>query len=63
MQIILLGVIGWLNGYKISFMLQVDTLQITPEVLSLIAGIDEFRGSWRALVRLAPERAPPRRHH
>ena len=56
MQIILLGVIGWLNGYKISFMLQVDTLQITPEVLSLIAGIDEFKGTWRALGRLAPER-------
>jgi Fic family protein len=37
-------------------MLQVDTLQITPEVLSLVAGIDEFKGTWRALGRLAPER-------
>ena len=37
-------------------MLQVNTLQITPEVLSLIAGIDEFKGTWRALGRLAPER-------
>ncbi len=37
-------------------MLQVDTLQITPEVLSLIASIDEFKGTWRALGRLAPER-------
>ena len=37
-------------------MLQADTLQITPEVLSLIAGIDEFKGTWRALGRLAPER-------
>lgn len=37
-------------------MLQIGTLQITPEVLSLIAGIDEFKGTWRALGRLAPER-------
>ena len=37
-------------------MLQVNTLQITPEVLSLIAGIEEFKGTWRALGRLAPER-------
>jgi len=37
-------------------MLQAVTLQITPEVLSLIAGIDEFKGTWRALGRLAPER-------
>ena len=37
-------------------MLQTDTLQITPEVLSLIARIDEFKGTWRALGRLAPER-------
>jgi hypothetical protein len=28
-------------------MLRIDTLQITPEVLSLIAKIDEFkRGGW-----------------
>ena len=26
-----------------------DTLTITPEILTLIAGIDEFKGSWRAL--------------
>ncbi len=33
-----------------------DTLQITPEILSLIARIDEFKGAWRALGTLAPER-------
>ncbi len=27
------------------FMLRTDTLQITPEILSLIAGIDEFKGA------------------
>jgi Fic family protein len=37
-------------------MFSLDTLQITPEVLSLIAGIDEFKGAWRALGTLAPER-------
>lgn len=37
-------------------MLQADSLQITPEVLSLIARIDEFKGAWRALGSLAPDR-------
>ena len=32
------------------------SLQITPEVLSLVARIDEFKGAWRALGNLAPER-------
>lgn len=32
------------------------SLQITPEVLRLIAGIDEFKGAWRALGTLAPDR-------
>ncbi len=33
-----------------------DRLKITPEVLGLIAAIDEFKGAWRALGMLAPER-------
>jgi Fic family protein len=37
-------------------MLRSATLQITPEILSLIAQIDEFKGAWRALGTLAPER-------
>ena len=37
-------------------MINTDTLHITPEVLSLIARIDEFKGAWRALGTLAPER-------
>ncbi len=37
-------------------MLRTDTLQITPEVLRLIARIDEFKGAWRALGTLAPDR-------
>jgi Fic family protein len=37
-------------------MIQTGTLQITPELLRLIAGIDEFKGAWRSLGALAPDR-------
>jgi Fic family protein len=37
-------------------MLKTDTIQITPELLGIIAEIDEFKGAWRALGSLAPER-------
>ncbi len=37
-------------------MVNTDTLSITPELLGLIAGIDEFKGAWKALGTLAPER-------
>ena len=37
-------------------MINTDTLQITPEILSLISTIDEFKGTWSALKTLAPER-------
>jgi len=37
-------------------MLNTDTIQITPELLQRIAGVDEFKGAWRALGTLAPER-------
>jgi len=37
-------------------MLRTDTIRITPEILSLIARIDEFKGAWRALGTLAPDR-------
>ena len=37
-------------------MFRTDTLQITPEILNLIAGIDEFKGAWRALGTIAPDR-------
>jgi Fic family protein len=36
--------------------LNTDTILITPEFLRLIAEIDEFKGAWRALGTLAPER-------
>ena len=37
-------------------MITTDTLHITPEFLGLIAEIDEFKGAWKALGTLAPER-------
>ncbi len=37
-------------------MIASHAVQITPEILSLIAGIDEFKGAWRALGTLAPDR-------
>ena len=37
-------------------MFRYDSLQITPEILTLIARIDEFKGAWRALGTLAPDR-------
>jgi Fic family protein len=37
-------------------MIQSASVQITPEFLSLVAGIDEFKGAWRALGTLAPDR-------
>lgn len=37
-------------------MIRADTVQITPELLKLIAGLDEFKGAWRALGTLAPDR-------
>ena len=37
-------------------MIRSDSIQITPEILALIAKIDEFKGAWRALGTLAPER-------
>lgn len=44
------------NGCKIGFMFRTDSLHITPEILGLVARIDEFKGAWRALGKLAPER-------
>lgn len=47
-----MGVIGCIIG----IMVQAATLQITPQILGLIAELDEFKGAWRAMGTLAPER-------
>jgi len=43
-------------------MIKTDTIQITPELLALVAEIDEFKGAWRALGTLAPDRLRALRH-
>lgn len=43
-------------------MFNTETIQITPEFLAIIAEIDEFKGAWRALGTLAPERLGALRH-
>lgn len=35
--------------------MNISALVITPEILSLIAEIDEFKGAWRALGQIAPD--------
>ena len=42
--------------------MKTDTIQITPELLALLSEIDEFKGAWRALGTLAPERLNALRH-
>jgi Fic family protein len=37
-------------------MIRANALQITPEILNLIAELDEFKGAWQALRTMAPER-------
>jgi Fic family protein len=37
-------------------------LTLTPALLRLVASVDEFKGRWRALERLAPERLSALRH-
>lgn len=37
-------------------MINISSLTITPELLTLIAEIDEFKGAWQLFGRLAPER-------
>jgi len=34
-------------------MIAANAIRITPEILSPIAGVDEFKGAWRALGTLA----------
>jgi Fic family protein len=36
--------------------IRTDTLQITPDILQLIAEIDEFKGAWAAIGRISPDR-------
>ena len=42
------------NGYPTMY--EIKNITITPEILKLIADIDEFKGRWKAMQTLAPER-------
>src|ERR1700743_3604500 len=42
--------------------MKTDTIQSTPELLALLSEIDEFKGAWRALGTIAPERLNALRH-
>ena len=42
--------------------IRAHTLTITPEILKLVAEIDEFRGAWSAIGRLSPDRLSALRH-
>ena len=37
-------------------MIKTHTISITSDILALIARIDEFKGAWRAMGTIAPER-------
>ena len=43
-------------------MIKTSSLKITLEMLSFVSEIDEFKGAWRALGTLAPERLSALRH-
>jgi len=43
-------------------MLNTDTLDITNTVLKLVSELDEFKGAWQAIGRIAPERLSSLRH-
>lgn len=45
-----------INGHLIGYSMKLGGLKISPEMLRLIGEIDEFKGSWRTLTTLAPER-------
>ena len=36
--------------------IRTGTLEITPEILKLIAEIDEFKGAWAVIGRISPDR-------
>lgn len=43
-------------------MINTSTIEITSEVLALVSEIDEFKGAWKALGTLAPDRLSALRH-
>ena len=52
----------WVNMGVNTGVLNIETIQISPEVLALISELDEFKGAWRAFGTIAPERLNALRH-
>jgi len=44
------------NGCIIGCVIKIDNFQVSQDILKLIAYLDEFKGAWRALGTLAPDR-------
>ena len=42
--------------------MNIETLKVTNAILSLISALDEFKGAWQAIGRIAPERLSNLRH-
>jgi len=45
-----------INGQGNGYLMKTGGLKISPEMLRLIGEIDEFKGGWRAMTTLAPDR-------
>jgi len=60
----LLHTLNWLElaDFMDGSIMKTETLQITKEILDIISEIDEFKGAWRALGALEPERLSALRH-
>ena len=43
-------------------MININSLKITSEILSVIAEIDEFKGAWRAIGQIHPEKLTSLKH-
>jgi Fic family protein len=50
------------HKWYVSRVIRTDTIEITPELLSLVARLDEFKGAWRVTNALVPERLSALRH-
>ena len=51
------GDTNWMeSGGKMGGSLDTTTIEITPEILSLVAEIEELKGAWQAIGRISPER-------
>ena len=42
--------------------MNIESLQVTTDILALISELDEFKGAWQAIGRIAPERLSNLRH-